>query len=126
MLCFNNASIYGFSGMEILSKSVGEISGNAQLFAQPLGSDDRSWFTDFPVGTQVKAMALAGDTLLVAGRLDGRRESSHALRAISTSTGKTLATIPLAKAPAHGGLSVAGGRVYLATETGQLICLGEQ
>jgi hypothetical protein len=71
-------------------------------------------------------MALAGDVLLVAGRMDGFDEDSYALRAVSLSDGKTLTEIRLSEPLVHDCLSVAGGRVYLATQRGRILCFGEQ
>ena len=95
------------------------------MFARPLEGKGRGWTTEFPRGTQVKAMALAGDTLLLAGRLNGTEETSHALRAVSASMGKTVAELPLKHGVVHGGLSVAEGRIYLVTEQGEIVCVGK-
>jgi outer membrane protein assembly factor BamB len=63
----------------------------------------------------IRAMALAGQRLLVAGA-DGR------LRVISA-RGEPLAEAALAE-PLWDGMAIAGGRLYYATRQGKLLCLG--
>ena len=64
-------------------------------------------------------MALASNGKLYVVHRDGR------LKVVSTETGYVIdeATVP---APAWDGLAIAEGRLYLTTNTGKLICLGEE
>ncbi|MDB4459253.1 PQQ-binding-like beta-propeller repeat protein, partial [bacterium] len=64
------------------------------------------------------AMALSGDDKLYIAHKDGR------LKTISTKDGSVLAerTIPQ---PAWDGLAIANQRLFLTTQTGELLCLGE-
>lgn len=126
MLAFDDKRIAGFEGVSKVSGGDGKISGNAELFVKPLGDDGRGWSSKHPLGTQLKGMAVAGDTLLVAGRLDGFDEDSHGLRVVSLSSGKSLGEVRLSEPLVHDCLSVAGGHVYLATERGRILCLSEQ
>ncbi len=66
---------------------------------------------------QIHAMALAGDKLYVVHQ-DGR------MKVISTADGTVLNETHV-PAPAWDGLAVAGKRLYLSTQDGELICLGE-
>ncbi len=100
---------------------------------------------------QVRAMALAGDTLFVAGHpdvIDERQafrlpddpdvqarlvkqaealEGKHGGRlwAVATEDGKPLARYSLPSPPVFDGLAAADGRLYMATLDGAVLCLGE-
>lgn len=92
------------------------------------------WTRNVPL--RVRAMALAGDTLLCAGTPDdldkgepwavyeGRRGGK--LMAVSTAEGKTLTELDLPGAPVQDGIAVAGGRVYVTTADGRVICFGSE
>lgn len=75
-----------------------------------------------PPGTQLyndlHALALAGDGRLFAIHKDGR------LKAIATADGSVLAETRVPE-PAWDGLAIADGRLYLTTQTGELLCLGD-
>jgi len=107
-----------------------------------------NWSDELPV--QVRAMALAGKTLFVAGppelvnedevvksggdpklqaalvaqgeAYDGRKGAI--LAAISAADGKGLASYRLASMPIFDGMAAAGGRLYLSTADGKVLCLG--
>jgi len=96
----------------------------------------------------VRAMALAGKTLFVAGPPDVVDEEEafrrigdaemeaklaeqdavlHGARgslllAVSATDGKTLAEQPLDALPVFDSMAAAGGRLYLATEDGRVLC----
>jgi outer membrane protein assembly factor BamB len=86
------------------------------------------------VPLRIRAMVLAGDHLFAAGTPDvvdpedplagfeGRGQA--VLQVFSAGDGAQVATYPLPAQPAFDGLSAAGGRLYLATHDGQVICLG--
>jgi len=89
------------------------------------------WQTSVPV--LVRAMLLADTTLFIAGPRAGedhralaelRTEQPGALLAVSPADGKVLAEHPLNVAPVFDGMAAAGGRLYLATLGGEIVCLG--
>jgi len=106
------------------------------------------WSTRIPL--QARAMVLAGKTLFVAGppevvdeeeayrglgdaALQAKlAQQNEALRggkggtllAVSAADGKTLAQIPLHSPPAWDGMAAAGGRLYLSTLDGTVVCFG--
>lgn len=73
-------------------------------------------------GTQlhndIHAMALSGDDRLYVVHRDGR------MKVISTDSGYAIdeTTVP---PPAWDGLAIADGKLFLTTQSGELICLGE-
>ena len=107
-----------------------------QIFAAPrdAGSDTTKGYK--PTWTQsakfqVRAMAVAGDKLLLAGPLGTGITSWEeftggkgvVLRVLSTKDGSKLAEYPLPSMPVWDGLIVAGGRVYISTEKDGIICM---
>lgn len=78
--------------------------------------------TPKPRGAQlyndIYAMTLAGDGRLFAVHKDGR------LKILSTADGRVLAERQVPP-PAWDGLAIANERLFLSTQTGELICLGE-
>jgi outer membrane protein assembly factor BamB len=84
---------------------------------------------------RIRAMVLAGEHLIAAGTpdevdpddpaaaLEGRGGAS--LQVFSAKDGSPIKSYPLASPPAFDGLSAAGGRLYLATQDGKVICLEE-
>ncbi len=109
-----------------------------------------AWTADVPVF--IRAMVLAGKTLLIAGPPDlvdeeqafaalGKKDEATkkrlaeqdaaiggsqgaVFRAVSTADGKTLAELKLGAPPVWDGMASEGGRVYVATIDGRVIGLG--
>jgi len=91
------------------------------------------WQTLIPL--RIRAMVLAGDKLFAAGPPDvldpkdplaafeGRAGAS--LQVFSTKDGSKIKSYPLKSEPAFDGMSAAGGRIYLVTNDGKLICFGK-
>ena len=89
-----------------------------------------------PVPVRVTAMAVGGKTLLCAGTPDaldpeepwaayeGRR--GGVLLALATGDGAKKAEMKLDVAPVYDGMAVAGGRLYLSTVSGTLLCIGDR
>ena len=126
-----------------------EITG--KMSVEELSAADVRWSHDRPP-LLVRAMALAGETLLVAGppdaldeeaaitdrwspavqkqlaeqqaALDGRRGA--ALWAVSARDGKRLGELNLDAPPVFDGLAAARGRVYLAATDGTIRCFVER
>ncbi|MHC4253115.1 MAG: outer membrane protein assembly factor BamB family protein, partial [Planctomycetota bacterium] len=92
------------------------------------------WQTLVPL--RIRAMVLAGDRLFAAGTPDvidpkdplaafeGRAGASLAV--FSARDGSKLSEMPLGGVPAFDGMSAAHGRLYLTTEDGRLVCMGER
>jgi outer membrane protein assembly factor BamB len=95
-----------------------------------------------PCELHVRAMALAGDKVLVAGTKDilrtenmtrsviGRQaellesDKGQYFQVYSKKNGNLLAEVELNAKPAFDGKAVAEGKVFISTESGELICLG--
>ncbi len=86
-------------------------------FAQPDAKQEEPRY-----GTQlhnrIHAMALAGNGKLYVVHQDGR------LKVISTADGKVLNEMQVPP-PAWDGLAIAENRLFLTTQSGELLCLGE-
>jgi len=106
------------------------------------------WVEEIPL--HVRAMVLAGKTLFIAGPPDLIDEEEvfkgpddPALRekleeqvaalegkqgallwAVSTTDGKKTAAYEIESSPAWDGMAAAGGRLYLSTTSGQVLCMG--
>ena len=90
------------------------------------------WFQWVPV--RIRAMVAAGPTLFVAGPPDvadsadpyaafeGRKGAL--LWSVATADGRKLAEIQLDAEPVFDGLIAAGGRLFMATRDGRVLCLG--
>ena len=87
---------------------------------------------------QPRAIALAGETLVLAGWLDAIAIQPKTglpldpanpdprdcvLRTLSTNGGKILNEYKIPAEPAYDGLAVAYGRIYLPLKDGTVICL---
>lgn len=91
------------------------------------------WFQWVPV--RIRAMVVTGNALLVVGPPDvldpddpmaafeGRK--GGLLWAVSKETGEKLSEHELPSPPIFDGMSAAGGRLYVSTMDGHLICLGK-
>ena len=102
------------------------------LFASRRPEHKPQWTEQIPV--RVRAMVLAGDTLILAGTpdqvpkddpyaaFDGRIGAT--LWTVSVGDGKKLAEHKLDSPPVFDGMAAANGRVYLSTTDGTLRCLG--
>ncbi|MFO7904732.1 MAG: PQQ-binding-like beta-propeller repeat protein [Planctomycetota bacterium] len=93
------------------------------------------WFKEVPV--RVEAMVLAGERLYLAGPPDigpGKEAAEDAMQGrkgsrfwvISASDGKNVSVSEMEKAPVFDGLIAAFGRLYMASQDGTLMCLGNK
>ena len=92
----------------------------------------------------VRAMALAGDRIVIAGPPDVARKTPNPLaysnekdalagfrgekgvllQVVSASNGKMVSTRKLSAMPVFDGLSVAGGKVFISLKDGTVECWG--
>ena len=121
-------------GQPISQTSPGRQGANT---VRKLPSEER-WTIVTPV--RVRSMVLAGSgegqTLFAAGTLDALDPSEPwavyegkrggALLAISAGDGAKLAEIKLDSAPVYDGMAAAGGRLFVSTVDGKLLCLGKR
>jgi outer membrane protein assembly factor BamB len=87
------------------------------------------------VAIRMRSMVLAGKTLFVAGppdvldpkdpyaAFDGRKGAM--LRAFSAADGSKIGQYKLSDEPVFDGMIAAGGRLYLTTRNGRVLCLGK-
>ena len=108
--------------------------GESTRRAVPRSTALKRWDASIPLTG--KAMALAGDVLFVAGTPVVFPEEDLAqgyegalggiLWAVSASTGEKLAEYKLDAAPVWDSIAVAQGRLYIATQDGNLHCFAER
>jgi hypothetical protein len=89
------------------------------------------WTSQVPI--LVRAMVLADRTLFLAGPPDGAQlaelpaalegRKGGRLLAVSAEDGQLVAEHPLDAPPVFDGMAAAGGRLYLATGDGKVLCL---
>jgi outer membrane protein assembly factor BamB len=120
------------------------------LAPNQLSAADYRWSVDKPP-LEAKALVLAGDLVFAAGPpelLDQTRAFFHLddpatkdalaaeaaalagkkgarLWAISARDGKKVAEVPLESPPVFDGMAAAGGRLYVTTMDGKVLCLGK-
>jgi len=170
ILCFDKDTVYGYGRQRVASGPVGHKADAYHLFgmprkaaapppakapqdpearskkrrgkrgptkAQPIWADTESLI--------VRAMALAGDRLAVAGPVDLGRKMQQILafqneaealagfqgrkgvylRIVRAADGKTVSQCRLDHMPVFDGLAAAGGRIYLSLKNGSVVCFGE-
>ncbi len=132
LLVFDDRTVYGVNVFtERIAIRRGFTPGRGyRLFARHHDANEDTWSVRVPV--RIRAMVLAGDTLFFAGppdevppddplaALEGRRGA--ALWAVSAADGEKLLEMPLDAPPAFDGLIAAGGRLYLSTADGRVVC----
>jgi hypothetical protein len=131
LLVFDESMICGY-GRKNVHWSNQLQDGAYRLFAVKRGERKVQWTK--PVTIQVRAMVLADKVLFVAGppvnagdEVEGREENRGArLLAISASDGSELAQYRLDSSPVFDGMAAANGRLYLAAQNGQVLCMGKE
>ncbi len=130
----------------LVRRKVGKQTGHTFFHRSPT-EPKKAWSR--PIGLYARAMVLAGPTLFVAGPPDtideeqvyanypavaggkellAQREAIEGrgggiLLAVRAADGQTLAERELDAPPAWDALIAAGGRLYLATTAGEIVCL---
>ena len=127
MLSFSPIATCGFRACESVDGGNGTMKGDAKLFSIPeKGKSGKSWQLTMPNTSRMKGMVIADDRLYVAGRLCVGRSMGNLVRVYSLSDGKTLDEYAVEDEFVHDCLAVAAERVYVTTQGGKLICLGEK
>lgn len=130
---FIEAGVQGYTLAGTIRKPPLEVPANARKRRSPgfwpLPVADE-WTSQ--ISPRIRAMALAGKILLCAGTpnvldpkdswaaFEGR--DGGVLMVVSAADGKTLSELKLPGAPVQDGIAVAGGRVYISTTNGRLMC----
>jgi len=128
LLVTDGSTIYGYGRSNVHWSNQLE-DGAYRVFAGVLGERTAKWVR--PVGCEARAMVLADEKLLAAGPPPGWRHSfavgpqrdRAVLVVLSAADGRQLAEYTLDSRPVFDGMAVARGRVYVALEDGQLVCL---
>jgi outer membrane protein assembly factor BamB len=129
MIAFHEQATCGFLACKSVAGGDGTMSGDAVLFVEAEGKGDgKNWSLKMPLGAHLRGMALTPERSYVAGRLPAEDGKSFAnvVRSYALADGKLLAEAELSGTPVHDGLAIAGGRVYVCTQDGRLICFGDK
>ena len=129
LLVFNEQNVFGYGRRGVHWSNQLE-DGFYRLFALRRSDREVLWEKRLPI--YVRAMALAGDTLFVAGPPTDPNDDRWAplgpqeakVLAVSASDGSVLASYDLEAPPVLDGLAVAYGKLYLALTNGAVVCLG--
>ena len=78
-----------------------------------------TWEVAMPADSLLKAIVVAGDSVLVAGS----DASGGVLWRFAADSGKEISKIALPAVPRFDGLAVAGGALFITLENGNVICL---
>lgn len=127
MLSFNDVATCGYRACGRVNTGNGEMSGNAQLFGKAVSG--KEWKVEMPTTARMRGMVLAGDRLYVAGLLYANEKGTgvnNGVRVYNVADGKMLAEHAIQDELVHDCLVVAGGRLYVSTQSGKLICLGSR
>ena len=125
MVSFSKHATTGFKAALKVNGGNGKLSGNGTLFAIAEQDKGKNWKVDLPNTTRLRGMVIAADRLYVAGQLPEDDALRNVVRAYSLGDGKPLDQFSVDQQMVHDCLAVAGARVYVSTQTGKLLCLGE-
>ena len=125
---FDDQAVYGYGRTSVHWSSQLE-DGPYRLFATPRKEGGPEWSVQVPV--QVRAMLRAGNLLFIAGTPASggersalpRESDTGVLLAVSTADGSVQSQLGLDRSPVFDGLAAAEGRLFLAQEGGQVVCL---
>jgi len=111
---FDPTWMTGWTAGENANKGIGEFWPSHRLLKNATWSIPV--FGENEPKQKVAAMVMAGDRLFTAGIEGG-------LTVISTADGEILARMPLEK-PIWDGMAAAGGKLFVSTQNGDVICMG--
>jgi outer membrane protein assembly factor BamB len=168
ILCFTDDTVYGYGRVEVASGAVGHrldayhlFSAAREIPATPQPTPNRKPGAKKPGNPQVpskapplwsntdslivRAMAMGGERIAVAGPVDlGKKTEGAALafenesdalaafegkkgvflRIVNAADGKTVSQIGLPAMPAFDGMSTANGKLYISLQDGTVACFG--
>ncbi|MGB2823393.1 MAG: hypothetical protein WBF17_20590, partial [Phycisphaerae bacterium] len=170
ILCFDKDTVYGYGRQRVASGPVGHKADAYHLFSasrkavapqptkapqDPQARRKPKRVKKAPAKTQpiwadaesliVRAMALGGDRLAVAGPVDLGRKTQEILafenepealagfkghkgvylRIVGAADGKKISQCRLTQMPVFDGLAAGGGRIYLSLKDGSVACFGK-
>lgn len=120
LLAFGPESVYGYYATEGRTPRK---QPDDLLFA----TGDRSWKVKIASPLQIEALILTRDLLWVAGtgNREQRQTGGGLVRGLDRADGKTIAEVRLTASPVYDGLAAAYGRLFVVTEDGHCLCLGQ-
>ncbi|MEQ8787550.1 MAG: PQQ-binding-like beta-propeller repeat protein [Pirellulaceae bacterium] len=128
MLAYHQDATCGFLACSRVAGGDGAMSGDAQLFVKAEGGG-KDWALKMPHESRLRGMAVTPRRTYVAGLLpdaDDEKQLRRLVRSYVLADGRLAAEAEIDGVPVHDGLAIAGHRVYVCTQQGRLICLGEK
>ncbi|MBN2314560.1 MAG: PQQ-binding-like beta-propeller repeat protein [Sedimentisphaerales bacterium] len=130
LLVFDESTIYGYGRKQVHWSNQLQ-DGICRLFAINRGEQKPQW--EKRLNIRVRAMLKADDVIFAAGpraetgvwSIDNEKDAGVVVMAFSASDGSELAQYPLDGSPLFDGMAAAYGRLYISTEDGAVLCLGE-
>lgn len=99
-------------------------SGKLKLLGRE-STERLGWAIDLADGRSVEAMAGATNTVVMAMRIEEPSAAArHELWGVSKESGQVVWKQPLKDGVLPDGLAIAGGKLYVSTAAGQVLCLG--
>jgi len=127
MLSWASGGYCGFKACSSVSGGDGKLSGNAELFVRATGDKTlKPWSIKMSTETRLRGLVLAGETVYAAGLFGEKLGPVNAIRTYSARTGTWKGELRLASPLVHDCLAVANGKLYVTTEDGTLLCLGDK
>ena len=119
-LAFN--AEYSVAGWRCVHGAPGYPADKGKFLMHAAGN--ASWLK-MDTNQHIMGIVLRGDRAYAVGRAASYAPGEESeLWVLSAATGDRLQTLSFAATPSYDGLSAAGGRLYLATENGELMCFG--
>jgi outer membrane protein assembly factor BamB len=130
LLSLGESAVYGYGRGNVHWSDQLE-DGSYRLFARDRMTGTDRWERSVPI--HARAMALAGRSLFVAGPAVANPKqpaplpdaSLSFLVAVSAEDGSERERIPIDGVPVFDGMAAADGMLFIATESGKLLCLGD-
>ena len=107
---------------------VSMMNGTRQIVAFTIdrgGRMNKAWSVKTGKDIRMKAVLLAGEEVFLALRPEEGDAPRGEIRIYAAADGREIGRVGLKGAPKHDGLAAAGGRLYVATQDGRILCLGK-
>ncbi|MBA4386693.1 MAG: hypothetical protein C0404_01860 [Verrucomicrobia bacterium] len=120
IVIYDDERVFGFRRTK--PARAGEITARDR--SKP-AKDPVLWTLATPGTYSVETLMSAGGLLFAAGPLSGNAEVRGEMWIIDAKDGRKLSSVPLPAEPVSEGVAAAGGRLYVSTRDGRIMCFGK-